>query len=486
MKKIAVCCLLIISIICSNLFFGCNGCSKTKGITSYEINCTLNGNELNGSQIINFYNHTENPITELKFNLFANAFRKDAIYKPISQEYYSKAYKHGESFGEITILSCSQKQTALEFDITGKDSNILKVKLLKEVFPQESVSVTINYKIILANVVARTGINENTINLANFYPILCGLDENGFYECLYYANGDPYFSDCANYKVTITADKNYVVASSGKIESSTENQTTFTKTYKIDNARSFAFVLSKNFETAKLTACDTEITYYYYNDKTPQKSIECAKQSIELFTKKFGKYPYPTYSVVQTEFIQGGMEFPALVMISDSLEPTAYREVIVHETAHQWWQTVVGNNEIEYGFLDEGLAEYSVVLFYENYPQYSLTRQQIISSCEKTYRIFCSVQDKLLGKVNTAMLRNLGEFSSEYEYVNLAYVKPCIMYEYLRKTIGEERFFKGLSTYYKLYSFKNAIPDDLVGAFEKTGADTNGFFDSFFSGRAII
>ena len=180
------------------------------------------------------------------------------------------------------------------------------------------------------------------------------------------------------------------------------------------------------------------------------------------------------------------MEFPALVMISDDLETNAYGEVIVHETAHQWWQTVVGNNEIEHGFLDEGLAEYSVVLFYENHPEYNMTRQALIQSAEQTYKVFCSVSDKLFGKVNTVMLRSLKDFTSEYEYVNMAYIKPCIMYDTLRKTTGEEKFFKGLKRYYESYKFENATPDDLVGVYEKIGADSNGFFKSFFEGTVII
>jgi aminopeptidase N len=180
------------------------------------------------------------------------------------------------------------------------------------------------------------------------------------------------------------------------------------------------------------------------------------------------------------------MEFPALVMISDDLEELAYGEVIVHETAHQWWQTVVGNNEIEYGFLDEGLAEYSVVLFYENHPEYNLKRENMVKSAQDTFKIFCTVSDKLFGKVDTSMLRSLKDFGSEYEYVNMAYIKPCIMYDTLRTTIGDERFFGGLKRYFKEYKFKNATPDDLVGVFEKIGADSNGFFKSCFNGTAII
>ena len=205
-----------------------------------------------------------------------------------------------------------------------------------------------------------------------------------------------------------------------------------------------------------------------------------------MFNEKFANYPYSTYTVVQTEFLQGGMEFPGLVMISDALEHEAYLEVIVHETAHQWWQTMVGNNEIEHPFLDEGLAEYSVVLFYEKYPEYDMRRKDIISSCEKTFRLFCSITDKLDGEVNTSMLRGLNGYSSEYEYVNVCYVKPCIMFEYLRQSIGENKFFNGLKKYCSTYAFKNATPDDLIGAFESVGANANGFFEGFFSGKVII
>ena len=180
------------------------------------------------------------------------------------------------------------------------------------------------------------------------------------------------------------------------------------------------------------------------------------------------------------------MEFPALVMISDELKGLPYGEVIVHETAHQWWQSAVGNNEIEHGFLDEGLAEYSVVLFYENYAEYGYTRQSLIKASEQTYKVFCSVSDKLNGKVNTVMIRSLKDFLSEYEYVNVAYIKPCLMYDGIRTTIGNKRFFNALKRYYEQNKFKNAEPDDLVGAFEKVGADTNGYFESFFLGKEII
>ncbi len=470
------------------LAFAClgSGCKQYSNRTSYEINCTLDGYILNGEQTVKFFNDTENTFSELKFNLYANAFRKDAKYSPIGAQYTSRAYPNGFSYGEISINNTAVENQSADFRVEGVDQNILTIPLSKEIFPDECVSVTIDYTLNLANVIARTGYNADTINLANFYPVLCGIDQNGFYECVYYSDGDPYFSDCSDYVVSFSCEQKYTVASSGKLISArTENGKT-KREYQLNNARSFALVLSEKFETITETKNGVEINYYFYKDDNPTKSFEYAKKSMEYFNKTFGEYPYPTYSVVQTKFIQGGMEFPSLVMISDNLEENAYGEVIVHETAHQWWQTCVGNNEIEHGFVDEGLAEYSVVLFYENHPEYGMTRAQMISSSEKTYKVFCSVYDKVLGSVNTSMIRSLDEFTGEYEYVNISYIKPCIMYDYLRTTIGDELFFKGLKKYFNSYCFKNVTPYEVVGVYEKLGADTNGFFESFYQGKVVI
>ncbi len=462
-------------------------CKNDKGAgVQYDIDCSFEGNVLTGVEKVSFTNFTDNVFNEIKFNLFGNAFREKATFKPISAQYLSRAYPNGQSYGDIKINSVKTNGEGVRYEIVGQDKNILSVPLKQELFPDESVELEIEFTLTLANVIARTGINQSTVNLGNFYPILCGVEDGAFYECVYYSSGDPFYSDVADYRVRLSLDKSYVVATSGKLISSVLNENTVSYQYELNNARSFAMVLSKDFKVNTCEFNGVSVSYYYYCDAQPDRSMEYAVNSLKLFTELYGEYAYPTYSVVQTKFIQGGMEYPALVMIADDLESKAYGEVIVHETAHQWWQTGVGNNEIKYGFLDEGLAEYSVVTFFEQYSDYGMNRKDMVQSAERTYKIFCSVSDKIFGKVNTVMLRSLGEFNSEYEYVNMAYIKPCIMYESLRNSVGDELFFKGLKKYYKEYCFKNAHPDDLVGAFEKVGADTNGFFQSFFEGKVII
>ncbi len=479
---------IFFAIIAFCTLFSGYGCSKDdQNRTSYQIDCELNGNVLTASQTVNFYNHTENAFSKIKFNLFANAFREGASFSPISSQYSSRAYPNGVSYGDIQITLVKVGEKEASFSIGGEDKNILIVDLENQVFPAESVCIYLEYKVTLASVVARTGINADTINLANFYPVLCGIQDGAFYECIYYSTGDPFFSDCADYVVNFTCNKSFKVASSGqKIEESALSSDKIKHSYKIQNARNFAFVLSEKFKVAKASVRDVEILYYYYGDEKVNESLDVIKKSINYFSEQFGEYAYKTYSVCETQFLQGGMEFTALTMISDDLEPKAYKEVIVHETAHMWWMSAVGNNEIEYGFLDEGSTEYSVILFYENHPEYQMKREVLVVSAEQTYKAFCTVSEKLFESVDTSMLRPLGAFKSEYEYVNVAYIKPCIMYDTLRTTVGDSKFFTALKNYYENYKFKVSTPDELIGAFEKAGANSNGYFESFFNGKVII
>lgn len=485
MKKALCPFLAVLFLLSACLFLSCEGEKKNR--TSYDISCEyFEDGTLSGSETVDYYNDTDLSVNELKFNLYGNAFRKDAVFSPVADGFVSRAYYSGESYGGIEIIACKVNGVDAEFSVCGADMNVLSVLLLQELFPQERAQIFIEYKLTLAKVVARTGINRKTINLANFYPVLCARDEKGFYECVYYPTGDPFFSDCADYKVTLTTDKKFVACLSGKRIQSKEEGDKRTVVYGIENARSFCAVLSENFESVSKSQNGVEINYFFYDDSDHEKTLSVACEAVKFFSDKFGAYPYPTFNVVQTEFIQGGMEYPSLVMISDGLEKEAYSEVVVHETAHQWWQSVVGTNENEYAFIDEGLAEYSVVLFYENFPEYGMNRSDMIASAEKTYGAFCTVFDKLFGGADTRMSRNLGDFSGEYEYVNIAYIKSCLMFETLRQTIGDAKFFNGLKSFYSNNSFRNVTPSELIGAFEKVGANSNGFFESFIDGKVVL
>ena len=465
------------------LAFGCE--KKSNGHSRYEITAEYvpENRTLTGAVKVTFENCTDNELSVLKFQLYPNAYRKNALYRPVSTAYATSAYYKGESYGEMVISSVNG---AKNWEVMGEDENILYVFLERSLFPGDKVVLDIGFITKLAYVNHRTGVTKKTVNLGDFFPILCGIKRDGFCETAYYSDGDPFYSDCADYKMTLTLPKEYTVATTGEIVSERALESKKEHTMYATNVRDFAMVLSENYRVTSTKSGDTSVAYYYYADEKPEESLATAKEALEYYEKTFGEYPYSTYSVAQTGFCMGGMEYPALAMISDHLNEQEKSRVIAHETAHQWWYAAVGSDQIENAWQDEGLAEYSTVMFFENYEKYSYTREDMLTEALKEYRSYYDVYGSVLGRTDTRMTRHLKDYISDYEYKCLAYDKPMIMLDTLRKSVGDKKFLAALKKYYRDNRFLIAAPENLIGCFEKHGLDVHGFFDSFLSGKAIL
>lgn len=458
---------------------------KTEPRSNYDLSVSYNAEDgtLAGEECFTFYNSCQNELTELKFNLYGNAFREGAKYKPVSDSFKTRAYYAGESYGGLKISSV---ENCANWSVGGEDENILTVELNNPVYPGESVQVDIDYVLTAAKINHRTGITQNAVNLGNFYPVLCAYTEGGFAECPYYTCGDPFYSACANYTVTLDMPEGYTAASSGEVKNSQTLGGRQKVTYSLENARDFAMVLSDKF-TVKTESCNgVEIKYYCVDESNAGEGLKAAKESLEYFSQTFGGYAYPTYSVVETGFCYGGMEYPALSMIAEGQKTPDAVYTTVHETAHQWWYAMVGNDQINCGWQDEGLAEYSTLMFFENNPDYGYTRAAIVDSATRAYRAFFSVYNQLNGKVDTTMNRCLKDFSGEFEYTNIAYNKPLIMFDILRKSVGDEKFTGCLRDYFNAYCFKNAPAEGLIASFTACGKDLEGIFNSFIEGKILI
>ena len=72
------------------------------------------------------------------------------------------------------------------------------------------------------------------------------------------------------------------------------------------------------------------------------------------------------------------------------------------------------------------------------------------------------------------------------QFVNVTYIKGCLMMDCLRIGIGDDRFFEGLQNYYAEFSGKIATAADLAGVYERLGCDTNSFFAGFLDGKVIL
>ncbi|MCA1693134.1 MAG: hypothetical protein LC733_13435, partial [Actinobacteria bacterium] len=72
------------------------------------------------------------------------------------------------------------------------------------------------------------------------------------------------------------------------------------------------------------------------------------------FARRFGPYPWPTFTLAITPNVGGGIEYPSHVMQS----PGTSGRTLSHEIAHQWFYGLVGNDQGRDPWLDEGLASW--------------------------------------------------------------------------------------------------------------------------------
>ncbi len=484
MKKISLLFVLIFAL----LFFlvGCNFSSDGK-LNSYTLDCHYDSasHTLSGKEEVVFYNDYDNAIDELKFFLYPNSFNEGK--EAVSDSYFNRAYPTGEeSFGDITIESVFCNGESLPYSINDEGS-ILTTSLVSEIYPDETVTVEIAFTVNLANINHRLGYGENTVNFGNFYPILC-VYENGFVLNSFASNGDPFYSEVANYDVTLSFDDSFTLASTGDVVS--ESIDNGVKTVKISalKVRDFAFTLSENFEVVSSSVGDITVNYFYYDEENFEENLLVACEAMEYFSDLFGEYPYKTINVAKTNFCFGGMEYPNLVFISDEVaDAVTYKYVIVHELAHQWWYSLVGNNEYTEAWLDESLTEYSTALFFEEYEKYGMKYTDIIDGALNSYQLFVSTYESILGDIDESMNRNLGEFSTEPEYVNCVYTKGVLMFDSIRDTLGDNKFFKCLKNYFEDYAYKISTQNDIIQSFSKSAhMDLTNFFLAWLNGEVVL
>lgn len=435
---------------------------------------------LAGEMTVQLENRTESAWGTVKFQLWPNAFREGAKYLPVSETYAPAVYYKGASFGGITLTGIEGGEAR----VVGEDENIFEVTPPAPVYPDERITLTMRFTVLLPEIEHRLGVGQKTVNLGNFYPILCAWGEEGFCEHVYACCGDPFVSGVADYDVTFSLPASYHVAHTGT-GTRTEENGLATYHVRAEGVRDFAMVCSEQFTVHTAEASGIPVVYYALDDADPSGTLQTACESLSYYADAFGAYEYPAYTVVETGFPYGGMEYPMLSLIADDLPATEVPLVVAHETAHQWWYAMVGSDQYHEAWQDEGLAEYSAALFFEAYPEYGRTYADMVAASESAYRAYYSVSAQL-SRGETAMRRDLTDYTGDYAYRSLAYDKGVILFDRLRQTVGEERFFAAIKDYARAYKGEIAPPEALIARFAARSPQAEGIFAAFLDGLCVI
>ena len=124
-------------------------------------------------------------------------------------------------------------------------------------------------------------------------------------------------------------------------------------------------LLSPRFQMAETETLGTRIRSYFRPEDADagRVALRDAVAAFQVYSDRYGPYPYRDMAIVEAPLTFHGMEFPGVSLIG-SQDYSQYRKdletLVVHEVAHQWWYNQVGSDQIMNPWLDEGLAEFSM------------------------------------------------------------------------------------------------------------------------------
>ncbi len=431
-----------------------------------HLNLTLRLDEprsvLEGSIIIDYYNNDPIAFSQLPLHLY-----------PSGMLYENRT-------GRIDILNVTTTETpatTLTFEVL-QDEQLMWIDLDEVVQPGEFTEFKITFNTTIPDGLDRGNVNgedneqSRIFTMSSCYPIPCVYDEwDQWNTDPYVAFSDPYYFDMAFYDFRISVPDEMIVASTGNLLSSeSDGEST---TYHFNPGlpvRELTFSASRYFRSECMLVGEVNVSTFYLPNSAPEwdsAALNMAKQSLELFNATFGVYPYSTLNVVEQWGYYGGMEYPCQVYITHrvieriregSYWPRFFELVIAHEIGHEWWSQLVGDDCIDWGFMDEMITcwshSYYAEIYHGDWEYFQYDRYvDIVRNFYHEWEIGSPVN------------------MSHYERTDLVgyidYTKGPLMMEKLRLALGHETFVASLRYYFEEFKYKIAILPDLQNAFEE-------------------
>lgn len=333
---------------------------------SYEFNVEIKDTEeINATMHIVFTSKIENELTEIVFHTYTNSYRSldtiPSIYGIVL-----------DKFGEIIINNVSSKGTLLTFI---ENNQYLQIDLENPLKFNDIFELDIDFTVIIPISNSRLGYYNDICSITQWYPMLSKYSSktNTWDKKDYSLLGESDFVNDSSFFANIKYPKNYFLASSG-IDNllKTEDDIKYTSSY-LEHGRSFVFVYSNKFTIVEETRNNIKIRYFYNRyDFFIEDSIEGISSelfaAIDFFENKLGTFIYKEeFDIVETGIKNSAMEYSGLIQVGKYLGTQSGYHILVHEIAHQWFNSKVGSNSSLQPFIDEGFCTFMVGYFYNEY-----------------------------------------------------------------------------------------------------------------------
>lgn len=442
---------------------------------NYTIDVTLDdkAHALDGYIKINYYNNSSDTLHFIWFHLWPNAYKNDrtAFSDQLLENGRTDFYfSNNDKRGYINRLDFKVNKITARTEDHPQHQDIVKLVLPESLPPKASILIETPFHVKLPYNFSRGGHIRESYQLTQWYPKPAVYDKYGWHEMPYLDQGE-FYSEFGNYDVSISVPKKYIVASTGVLQQQETDTANATLHYKQENVHDFAWFADKDFmishDTLQLSTGSIDV-YAYYNKANKDQwknAIGYIKSAIRTKSNWVGGYPYKTVSVVESpQKGDGGMEYPTITLISSPGNDKSLDYLINHEVGHNWFYGILGSNEREHPWMDEGMNTY-----YDNRyarQQYGKQDADVIDIKVPFIRNRMpedpthTVLQTMTAVKKDQPIETTADRFNMYNYNVVAYTKTGDWMKLLEKEIGQDTFDKLMHEYFNRWKFRHPYPED--------------------------
>lgn len=426
---------------------------QVNDVTSYNITTTLLDLELD----------TENDKLYVKGEII---YVNDVMdYEELYLMFYPNAYSATGEENNVVISKLLVNDIAYTPTFSGEDNTTVLIDNDEIYLKDDNIHIEFEYYFTYWDI-DRIVAEDNYYVTMFFYPVIAIYDETGWNNDPYTFSGETYYNNVGDYLVTIDVPSDYLIASSGEEVSSQITSSRKTSNYEIKSARDFSFSASNKYflYTDDSNGIDFEI--YSLNELTEteeEDSFRYLRDSFRIFEDYVGEYYYDHFTLEYGSIY--GMESSGVIYCSSNINETT----VVHEVIHQWFYSMIGNNQSDYSFIDESLTTFTTgIYYYDLYGRNGADGYFEFRNSQKE-----SLETHWINTLGSNMLRRVDNYENEYAYI-IYYHGPTLFLYYLDEYLeGDFTVLKSfLNEYYNQYNGKIVTLDEFLFLLEEeTGVE---------------
>ena len=447
-----------------------------------KIDVDADKHQYEGEQTIKYYNNSPDTLTRVFYHLYFNAFQPGSMMDVRSRSLPDPDRRVRDRISKLTPDEIGYiKPTCFEQD--GEcvkdykvEGTIMEVPLLKPLLPGESTNLKMQWDAQVPLQVRRSGRDNSEgidFSMSQWYPKLVEYDENGWHPNPYV--GREFYGVWGDFDVKIKIDKEYIVGGTGYLQNADEvgygyeEEGTTVKRPKgkklmwhfvAPDVHDFVWAADPDYKHVKYdTGFGTMLHFLYQEGEGMEewtKLPAITADAMRIANRRFGKYPYKQYSVIQGG--DGGMEYAMATLITGKRNLGSLVGVTVHEMMHSWYQGLMATDEARYAWMDEGFTVYAEEeIFDELNPKYNIDPN--FAPHKGSYRGYAALVQRGLEEPLTT---HADHFDTNFAYGIASYSKGNIFLTQLEYIIGEAALARAMLRYYDLWKYKHPEASDFI------------------------